>query len=178
MAEILQTVMTVLDAAGHFPAQVVLVGCTAVDHATELAFADHPQQSQLLFAVAAVFQHHQVDAGLFVGTNQTPAILDVVCTADFHANVLAGLHGGNSHVHVCIPGGVDQHAVHIRRCDHIPVICSALRTHTGSFLDLVLCLGDPVLIGIADPGIFHIFHSQQTGQHAVAATAETNDTSL
>ena len=88
-----------------------------MDDGAKDSLVDHVQQSELFLAVAAVFQQHAGNAGLFADVNQLPAFVYAGCAANFHGNALACAHGLNAQRDMGFPTSHDDDSVNILAVD-------------------------------------------------------------
>ena len=93
-----------------------------MNDAAEQALAYHIESHKLFSAVAAVFEHHTVDTGFLVCTDETEAILDVICSADLGANLLTCTHCRDAHFDVRFPSGENENCLYLGMIDNLTPI--------------------------------------------------------
>ena len=127
------TVVTIHIAVDYFLAQVVHIAAAAMHHRAEQPLADHVEDHKLTPAVAAIFEHHAVDARFLICMNKAEAIIYIISAADLRADTLSGAHGGDAHFDVRFPRGKDEHRFHIGAVNYLVPIGSAKRMLAGFF---------------------------------------------
>ena len=75
--EVVQAAVPQLPSVEDLVTEIVTVSAGAVDDFTEHTETLHPEDRQLVPAVAAVLQHHAMLAGLLLSADQIPALLDI-----------------------------------------------------------------------------------------------------
>ena len=169
--------MTVLSSEGNLVAEVVLVTALAVNDGSENALFCHIVDHHLLTAIYAVLQKHDRHMGPLVGIDDLPALLNAVGAANLAAHILSGFHRLDGDVQMILPGGAEDHSVHLRHCKNLFIILCGQRTGTACLLDDLSRLLAAVLIHIADCCKLYILmmHKNQF-QKANAAASETDKT--
>ena len=115
-------------------AKIVEVGAFAVEEIAEFTGVNHAQDERLVVAVAAVFKHDAVLAGLFRGAHDAPAIFERGDAGDFNGDVFAVSHGCERHGRMPTPrsGGDDE--IDVIAGDQGFVVMRAVGEEFGTFL--------------------------------------------
>ena len=130
----------------------MLIAALAVDDRAEEPFPDHAHDHHFVPVVAAVFEHHAVDAGALVGLDEGPAVLEGIRAAHLRADLLAAVHGVNGRGDVVFPGGEDADHVHVVPLDEGAVVRRGGHVPVFLFLAVGHGLGAAVLVCVADGG--------------------------
>ena len=107
------------------------MGAVAVDDLAEEALADHVQHGQVVATETPVLEHHTGNAGGLVRFHQIPTFVKGQRTGDLDRHIFAGLHRGDGHLGVPLPGRGDDDGVEIGAFQQTHVILFAASIQLG-----------------------------------------------
>ena len=108
---IVQTVAAAFLSGRNKLTQVVVIAAGAVYNRAENTLTNHIGYHKLALTVTAVFKHHAVDSGLFIGSDESPAVVKAICSGNLDAGSDSLFHCRNRKIDVSLPAGSDDDRV-------------------------------------------------------------------
>ena len=170
-----ESVVASFRTVGDFVPQVVLVAAFAVYDLAEQAFTHHLHYHQFVPVIAAVFQQHAVDAGLFIGVHQLPAVVQRIGAAHFGTGLLAAFHGVAAGGNVVFPCGGHHNHVHVGRFADFSVVQCDLGSVAVLFFHNLSSCSRPVFVGITYIGYANVFSLGENPSQVTHTTAAQPD---
>ncbi len=175
-------VVTVNITVNDFLAKIVHISARTMNYISEQAFAHHIERHKLTSSVAAVFEHHTMDTGFLISTNQAEAVFNVISTANLYAYGLTRAHRSDTHIDMGFPSGQGKNSLNVGVGNNFLPIGSTEGTHACFFLDKLRAGFGTVGIIVANSGNFDntmLAHRHKAGlKKTVAAITKTDNTDL
>ena len=150
-----------------------MIAAFAVYNLAEQPFSDHLHHHQLVPVIAAVFQQHAVDPGLFIGVDQLPAVIQRIRAAHFGTGLLPAFHSVAAGRDMVFPGGSHHNHVYIGRFTYFSVVQGDLGGVAVLFFHNLGCCSCTVFIGVTYVGYAYIFSfGQVKGMGSAKPSAE------
>lgn len=133
--------------------QIVNIRPLDMEDITEQPLFGQVERREFEKVVDTVFEHHTMALGLLGGVHQLPALVERRGGGNLHGDMLALLHGVDSHRHVLLPRGDDVDEVDVVAFAKLfPALLAAVSLRSGKSASREdrLCAVDPLGIKVAE----------------------------